>query len=183
MPVIKGHRYDANQFERPSVTVDVVMMCLRQQGLQVLLVNRYSGPNKGMWAIPGGFVHIDESLEGAARRELREASGMQDVYLEQLYTFGDPARDPRTRVITVVYFALLDAGQLQASTDGDNENVGWFSVYHLPPLAFDHVTILQYALNRLRGKLASTTIAFRLLSEQFTFRELQQVYEMILHRR
>jgi 8-oxo-dGTP diphosphatase len=183
MPVTKGHRYDANQFERPSVTVDVVMMSLRQQDLQVLLVNRYSWPYKGMWAIPGGFVHIDEALEEAARRELREATGVQDVYLEQLYTFGDPARDPRTRVITVVYFALLDAGQLQASADSDKEYVGWFSVYHLPPLAFDHEKILQYALNRLRSKLAYTTIAFRLLPEQFTLRDLPQVYEMILHRR
>src|SRR6266487_766419 len=183
MPVSKTHHYNSNQYERPSVTVDVVMMSLRQQDLEVLLVNRHSWPYKGMWAIPGGFVHIDESLEEAARRELREQTDVQDVYLEQLYTFGDPARDLRTRVITVVYFALLDAAQLQASADSDKEYVGWFSVYHLPPLAFDHVQILQYALNRLRGKLAYTTIAFRLLPEQFTLRELQQVYEMILHRR
>jgi ADP-ribose pyrophosphatase YjhB (NUDIX family) len=182
MPVTEGHRYDANQYERPSVTVDVVMMSLRQRDLQVLLVNRHSWPYEGMWAIPGGFVHIDESLEEAVRRALREETGVQDVYLEQLYTFGDPARDPRMRVITVVYFALLDAERFQVDA-ADAVDVGWFSVYHLPPLAFDHAQIIESALSRIRGKLSYTTIAFRLLPEQFTLRELQQVYEIILHRR
>jgi 8-oxo-dGTP diphosphatase len=183
MPVPKGHRYDTGQHERPSVTVNVVMMCLHQHDLQVLLVNRHSWPYEGMWALPGGFVETHESLEETARRELREETGMEDVYLEQLYTFGDPGRDPRTRVITVVYFALLDADRLQASDVDDAVDVGLFSAYHVPPLAFDHAKIIQYALNRLRGKLAYTTIALRLLPEQFTLRELQQVYEMILHRR
>jgi 8-oxo-dGTP diphosphatase len=136
-----------------------------------------------MWAIPGGFVKMDESLEEAAKRELQEETGVQDVYLEQLYTFGDPGRDPRTRVITVVYFALLDSERLQVRAADDAVNVGWFSVYNLPQLAFDHERILEYALNRLRGKLAYTTIAFSLLPEQFTLHELQRVYEIILHRR
>jgi 8-oxo-dGTP diphosphatase len=183
MPVTKKRRSGASQYERPSVTVDVVMMSLRQQDLQILLVMRRSWPFEGMWAIPGGFVNLDESLEEAARRELQEETGVQDVYLEQLYTFGDPGRDPRTRVITVVYFALLDADRLLVSAADDAAHVGWFSVYHLPPLAFDHAKIIAYALTRLRGKLAYTTIAFRLLPEQFTLRELQRVYEIILHRR
>jgi 8-oxo-dGTP diphosphatase len=136
-----------------------------------------------MWAIPGGFVNIDESLETAAKRELQEETGVQDVYLEQLYTFGDPGRDPRTRVITVVYFALLDSERLQVKAADDAVDVGWFSVYQLPPLAFDHEKILHYALERLRGKLDYTTIAFSLLPEQFTLRELQRVYEIILHKR
>ena len=179
----QAHHYDASKYERPSVTVDVVMMSLRQRDLQVLLVKRRSWPYEGMWAIPGGFVNMDESLEAAARRELQEETNVQNVYLEQLYTFGDPGRDPRTRVITVVYFALLDSERLQVKAGDDAADVSWYSVYHLPPLAFDHARILQYALDRLRGKLQYTQIAFNLLPEQFTLRELQRVYEIILHRK
>lgn len=178
-----ARNYDASKYERPSVTVDVVMMSLRQRVLQVLLVKRRSWPFEGMWAIPGGFVNIDESLEAAAKRELQEETSVEDVYLEQLYTFGDPGRDPRTRVITVVYFALLDSERLQVRAASDAADVGWFSVYDLPPLAFDHAKILDYALNRLRGKLDYTTIAFSLLPEQFTLRELQRVYEIIQNKR
>lgn len=177
------HRYDASKYERPSVTVDVVMMTLHQRDLQVLLVKRRSWPYEGMWAIPGGFVNINESLEDAAKRELQEETGVQNVYLEQLYTFGDPKRDPRTHVITVVYFALLDAQQLSVKAADDAVDVGWFSVYQLPPLAFDHDKIIQYTLDRLRGKLDYTTIAFNLLPEQFTLRELQRVNEIILHKK
>lgn len=179
----KAHGYDPSHYERPSVTVDVVMMSVRQGDLQVLLIKRRSWPFEGMWAIPGGFVNMNESLETAAKRELREETGVEDVYLEQLYTFGDPGRDPRTRVITVVYFALLDSERLQVRATDDAMDVSWFPVYQLPALAFDHAKILQYALERLRGKLEYTTIAFSLLPEQFTLRELQRVYEIILHRR
>src|SRR5207249_6287889 len=155
----KAHHYDASKYERPSVTVDVVMMSLRRRDLQVLLIKRRSWPYEGMWAIPGGFVNIDESLEAAAKRELQEETGVQDVYLEQLYTFGNPGRDPRTRVITVVYFALLDSARLQVRAADDAADVGWFSVYDLPLLAFDHEKILHYSLERLWVKLDSTTIA------------------------
>ncbi|GHO66719.1 NUDIX hydrolase [Ktedonobacter sp. SOSP1-52] len=179
----EAHKYDASKYERPSVTVDVVMMSLRQKDLQVLLVKRRSWPYEGMWAIPGGFVNIDESLEDAAKRELQEETQVENVYLEQLYTFGEPGRDPRTRVITVVYFALLDSERLQVKAASDAVDVDWFPVYDLPPLAFDHQQILEYTLNRLRGKLEYTTIAFNLLSEQFTLRELQRVYEIILHKK
>ena len=180
----KAHHYDASKYERPSVTVDVVMMTLRQRDLQVLLIKRRSWPYVGMWAIPGGFVNVDESLEDAVKRELQEETGLQDVYLEQLYTFGDPGRDPRTRVITVVYFALIDYERLKGVRAADDAaDVNWFSVYDLPPLAFDHENIIQYMLTRLRGKLDYTTIAFSLLPEQFTLRELQRVYEIILHKR
>src|SRR5438046_6214012 len=136
------------------------MMSLRQRDLQVLLVKRRSWPFEGCWAIPGGFVKMDESLEAAAKRELQEETAVQDVYLEQLYTFGDPGRDPRTRVITVVNFALLDSERLQVRTADDAADVGGFSVYDLPPLAFDPEKILQYSLERMRRKLDYTTIAF-----------------------
>ncbi|MGI0133539.1 MAG: NUDIX domain-containing protein, partial [Candidatus Micrarchaeaceae archaeon] len=126
---VQSHSYDASKYERPSVTVDVIMMSLRQGDLQVLLIKRRSWPFEGMWAIPGGFVNMDESLETAAKRELREETGLEDVYLEQLYTFGDPGRDPRTRVITVVYFALLDSERLQVRAADDAVEVDWFSVY------------------------------------------------------
>ncbi|GCF08551.1 NUDIX hydrolase [Dictyobacter arantiisoli] len=179
----EAHHYDVNKYERPSVTVDVLMMSLRQRDLQILLIKRRSWPYEGMWAIPGGFVMMNESLEAAAKRELQEETGVQDVYLEQLYTFGDPGRDPRTRVVTVVYFALLDSERLQVRAASDATDVGWFSVYELPQLAFDHQGIIDYALNRLRNKLEYTTIAFNLLPDHFTLRELQSVYEIILHKR
>ncbi len=179
----RAHKYDASKYERPSVTVDVLMMSLRQRDLQILLIKRRAWPYEGMWAIPGGFVNMNESLEDAAKRELQEETGVQDVYLEQLYTFGEPHRDPRTRVITVVYFALLDSERLQVRAADDASDVNWFSVYDLPALAFDHDEIIEYALNRLRGKLEYTTIAFNLLPAQFTLRELQRVYEIILHKR
>src|SRR5258708_17926016 len=124
----RAHHYDASKYDRPSVTVDVIMMSLRQRDLQVLLVKRGSWPYEGMWAIPGGFVNMDESLETAAKRELQEETGVQDVYLEQLYTFGDPGRYPRTHVITVVYFALLDSVSLHVKDAVVDVDVGWFHV-------------------------------------------------------
>lgn len=173
--------YDPNKYDRPSVTVDLAIFTLLKGTLQVLLVKRRQPPFAGMWALPGGFVRIDESLEDAARRELREESGVQDVYLEQLYTFGHPQRDPRMRVITVAYFALVraDKQRLRAATDA--AEVGWFPAYAPPPLAFDHQQILDYAITRLRYKLEYTALAFELLPEEFTLTELQETYEHILN--
>lgn len=174
--------YDVTQYERPSVTVDTVIFTLRQGELQVLLVKRKAWPYEGEWAIPGGFVHMDESLPAAARRELEEETGVDDpdVYLEQLYTFGAPDRDPRTRVITVAYFALVSAERLHLRADTDASSAAWFPAYHLPPLAFDHAEILAYALERLRYKVEYTAVAFQLLPETFTLTELQNAYEHIL---
>lgn len=183
MKIVDPSSQRKGELENPLVTVDVLMMSLRQKDLQMLLIKRRFWPFEDMWAIPGGFVNTDESLEEAAKRELQEKTGVQDVYLEQLYTFGNPGRDPRARVITVVYFALLDAERLQVRVATDTDDLNWFSVYDLPPLAFDHKEIVEYALNRLRNKLDYTTIAFNLLPEQFTLRELQSVYETILHKR
>jgi 8-oxo-dGTP diphosphatase len=174
--------YDVTQYERPSVTADVVIFTILDDALKVLLIKRKSWPYEGMWAIPGGFIKMDESLETAAYRELAEETNVtQDqVYLEQLYTFGKPNRDPRTRVITVAYFALVSVDMLNPRAADDAADVGWFSVYNLPPLAFDHADILNYALTRLRYKLEYTAVGFQLLPEQFTLRELQDAYEIIL---
>jgi 8-oxo-dGTP diphosphatase len=174
--------YDPSRYERPSVTVDVVILTVRDGKLEVLLIKRKRWPFEGMWAIPGGFVNPDESLEDAAKRELEEETGVRDVYLEQLYTFGDPGRDPRTRVITVVYYALIRTDQLHIKANDDAADADWFSLYHLPTLAFDHRKILDYTLQRLRGKLEYTSIGFQLLANEFTLSELQAVYEAILDR-
>jgi 8-oxo-dGTP diphosphatase len=167
-------------YPRPSVTVDVVIFSLRNEDLQVLLIERGHPPFEGMWAIPGGFVGIDESLETAALREMEEETGVHDVYLEQLYTFGDPDRDPRGRVITVAYFALVPAGAVDPQAGTDAARTGWWSIYDLPPLAFDHGDILAYALKRLRYKLEYSAVGFELLPETFTLSELQATYELVL---
>lgn len=178
----KNQSYDANQYERPSVTTDVVIFSILDEMLKVLLIKRKAWPFEDMWAIPGGFVHMDESLDEAAYRELAEETGVtdSDVYLEQLYTFGKPERDPRTRVITVAYFALVSADKLKPQAASDAADVDWFSVYDLPSLAFDHDKILAYALERLRYKLEYSAVGFQLLPEKFTLRELQDAYEIIL---
>lgn len=174
--------YDAARYERPSVTADVVVFTILDGELKILLVKRKNWPYQEMWAIPGGFVEIDERLEEAAYRELREETGVcgEDVYLEQLYTFGDPDRDPRARVITIAYFALVSADKLQLRAASDAADVDWFSAYSPPSLAFDHAEILKYAITRLRYKLEYTALGFQLLPERFTLRELQQAYEMVL---
>src|SRR5258706_11785812 len=169
--------------DRLRVTVDIVVFTIREGDLQVLLVRRGVPPFQGEDAIPGGFLREGESLEEAAARELYEETGVRDVYLEQLYTFGDPNRDPRGRVITVAYYALVASGRLSLVAGADAADARWFPVTRLPHLAFDHQRILDYALERLRNKLEYTTVGFQLLPEKFTLRELQTVYETILGRR
>ena len=173
--------YDPTRYERPSVTVDVVIFTLQDRTLHVLLVKRKHWPFEGRWAIPGGFVNMNESLELAARRELEEETGVRNIYLEQLYTFGDPKRDPRTRVISVAYIALVSADTQTLRVSDESTDVRWFPVRALPgPLAFDHDTILAAGLDRLRSKLEYTTLAFQLLPEVFSILELKQIYEQIL---
>jgi 8-oxo-dGTP diphosphatase len=162
----------------------VALFAFRNDALQVLLIRRKRWPYQDYWAIPGGFIQMGESLEQSALRELREETGVDDVYLEQLYTFGDPARDPRTRVISVAYFALLGADQARQVQAGDDAaEARWWSMADLPPLAFDHQRILRYAHQRLRWKLEYTALGFLLLPEAFTLGELQAVYEAVLRER
>ncbi len=237
--------YDASQFERPSVTVDMLIFTvvdeqeenyrkLSPKSLQILLVKRGEHPFLGQWALPGGFVSPRESLEDAAKRELFTETNIQNIYLEQLYTWGDVGRDPRTRVISTSYMALVDSSALSLQAGDDADEAEWFrledkwlketktatengtvtekwlelrlvnakeelsatikitktianrivqerrEIVDAGKIAFDHAKLIQYALERLRGKIEYTDIAFALMPELFTLSELQQVYEVIL---
>ena len=163
-----------------QLTVDIVIFTIQQGALKVLLVKRGIEPFAGQYAIPGGFVLENESLDQAAMRELREETGVADVYLEQLYSFGDPKRDPRGRVVTVAYFALISPEHSRLRAGSDAAAAAWFEVDAIPDLAFDHAKILAYAVERLRNKLEYTTVGFQLLPEKFSLSELQEVYEAIL---
>lgn len=166
---------------RPALSVDIVIFSVRQETLQVLLVCRDEEPFRGMWALPGGFVRQNESLEEAAARKLAEETGLRDAYLEQLYTYGDPNRDPRGWVVSVAYFALIAADRPICCESGtDRKQAAWFSMGKLPRLAFDHAQILTTALRRLRYKLEYTAVGFELLPEEFTLSEIQSTYEIIL---
>jgi 8-oxo-dGTP diphosphatase len=169
-------------YPRPSVTVDLIILTIAENDLRVLLIRRKQAPFAGRWALPGGFVEMNESLEDAAARELKEEVGVERVYLEQLYTFGEPKRDPRGRVISVAYFALIDAEGQRIVAASDAADAAWHSVFQPPRLAFDHRKILDYAVWRLRNKLEWTTVGYELLQQRFTLSELQRVYEIILQR-
>jgi 8-oxo-dGTP diphosphatase len=189
--------YDPQAFPRPSVAVDLVLMTVAQGRLIALLQRRQDHPFKGSWALPGGFVHIDEALDDAAARVLSDKAGLADAYIEQLYTFGAPDRDPRMRIITVAYFALLPARILLEAVRARPDlalsplDVPWAGEAGGPvtalgpdgqalPLAFDHAAILGHAVKRLRGKLDYSKVAFALLPDRFTLRALQDVHEAIL---
>lgn len=167
-------------YPHPAITTDVVVFSVRAQQVAVLLVKRAAEPFQGAWALPGGFADIDEDLEDCALRELREETGVHGVYLEQLYTFGRPGRDPRERVISVAYYALAPWERVQAHAAGDAAAAGWFGIHELPTLAFDHGEIIAVAHQRLVAKLDYSTIAFQLLPKTFTLSELQEVYEILL---
>jgi len=169
-------------YPRPAVAVDCVVFGLDDTDLRVLLIQRDLPPYEGSWALPGGFVETDESLEEAARRELLEETGIDIVYLEQLYTFGEVGRDPRDRVITVAYYALVKLRDHRVHAATDARNAAWFGVQDLPRLAFDHDGILATAQERLRGKVRYQPIGFELLPAKFTLRQLQHMYETILDR-
>jgi 8-oxo-dGTP diphosphatase len=180
--------YNADAFPKPSVTVDVAAFTAREGKLCILLVKRGVWPYEGAWALPGGFVRLDEDLDTAARRELSEETGVAAAhYLEQLYTFGTVDRDPRTRVISVAYYALLPGLESglpvrEPEAGSDAAEALWWPLETLPALAFDHGDIVKTALERLRAKLGYTSVAYALLPEEFTLTELQSVYELILGR-
>ena len=167
-------------YPRPSVAVDCVIFGLDKTDLKVLLIQRGNDPYKHHWAFPGGFVEMDESLETAALRELEEETGVKNVFFEQLFTFGNPERDPRGRVISVSYFALVNLEDHPVQAASDAENAAWFPFDKLPELAFDHQIIMKTAFNRLRSKVRYQPLGFELLPEKFTLAQLQELYEKIL---
>ncbi|WP_077146593.1 NUDIX domain-containing protein [Sphingopyxis sp. KK2] len=171
--------YDPGAFPPLAVTVDLVLMTVQNGHLAVLLQRRSEAPHKDEWALPGGFVGIDESLDDAAQRILADKAGLKDAWLEQLYSFGDPGRDPRMRIVTIAYFALLPAAELSAPLAARSDLM-LAPLDTLPPLAFDHRTIIDHAATRLRGKLDYAPVAFALLPPRFTLRALQDVHEAIL---
>jgi 8-oxo-dGTP diphosphatase len=171
------------EYPRPALTVDCVVFGLQQDAaLKVLLIRRKLEPYRGSWSLPGGFVQIAESVDAAAARELKEETGVENAYLEQLYTFGQPDRDPRDRVVSVTYYALvnLQAHPLQAATDASDAQ--WFELSAVPEMGFDHDRILACAIARLRAKIRYEPIGFELLPKTFTLSQLQQLYEQILER-
>ena len=168
------------QHPHPAVTTDIVIFTIRRQQLELLLIRRADEPFKDCWALPGGFVNIDEDLDRCALRELEEETGITGVYLEQLYTFGAPGRDPRERVISVAWYALIPPDRMNIRAASDAREVAWFEVRQLPPLAFDHKAIVEMAHQRLAAKLNYSTIALQFMPEKFSLSELQQVYESIL---
>jgi 8-oxo-dGTP diphosphatase len=167
---------------RPKVAVDIVLFAIEGGRPRTYLVQLRSGPARGRWAFAGGLVRIGEMLDEAARRELEASTGLRDAYLEQLFTFGDPSRDPRAHVVSVAYMALIADPRRVAAPGGKYLDGRWFEVSALPELAYDHSVMAEYALRRLKAKLEYTNIACNLLPETFTFAELEALYAKILER-
>lgn len=177
-----AEREESRRLEaHPYVAVDVVVFAIADGTLEVLLVRVGEGPHAGRWAFPGGLVGLGESLDQAAMRALTRKTGLKGLYLEQLRTFGDPGRDPRGRVVSTAYFALVSRKDA-VRTSRRYAGVGWFPFRSLPELAYDHRAVARCALARLRAKLAYTNIVYGLLPREFTLGELQGIYEIILGR-
>ena len=184
-------RYNLNEFDRPSLAVDITLLTVRERQLEVLVIKRTEHPAKGLWSLPGGFVGITETLEAAAHRILNTKAHLKHPYLEQLFTFGQPNRDPRMRIISVAHYALVPANQLQALEDEnlrlaqlrfENDTLEVDLEDSPVTLAFDHLEMIQMTLQRLRGKLDYSPVGYALLPKKFTLRELQDVHETILGR-
>lgn len=172
-----------NGLGKRTVAVDVVLFTIQDGTLKALLVKRENAPYRGAWALPGGLVDQDESVDAAALRELQDETNIDNIYLEQLYTFGDANRDPRGCVITIAYYALVNWQRFELKSRFRVTDANWFPLRRLPDLAFDHRRIIDYALERLRSKINYTTVGFQLMSKQFTLTELQRSYEVIVAKR
>ena len=170
------------EYPHPAVTTDIVIFTVRDAKLNLLLIKRGMDPFKGSWALPGGFVRMEESLDECAKRELEEETGLSGVYLEQLYTFGRTDRDPRERVISVTYYTLTPSETMELSAGTDAEEAQWFPVDKLPELGFDHQEIIRVAQERLSAKMEYSTIGLQFMPEEFTLSQLQTVYEQAIGR-
>lgn len=166
------------KYPHPAVTTDCVIFGFDGTKLQILLIERGIEPYKGKWAFPGGFLNPDETAEEGALRELQEETGLTGAYIEQFHTFTNPDRDPRERVITIAYYALVKIQEVKGGDDAARAK--WFGLDEVPQLAFDHDMILREALSRLRERIHFKPIGFELLPEKFTMKELQSLYEAIL---
>jgi 8-oxo-dGTP diphosphatase len=173
------HTYE---YPRPAVTVDCVLFGFDKGGLKVLLTKRGIEPYQGKWAFPGGFIQEQETADECARRKLFEEAGLKDIFLEQLYTFSEVDRDPRYRVISIAYYALVKSTDYVLEAGLNIAEVQWFDMQEVTGLAFDHNSILEVAVERLKGKIRYQPIGFELLPEQFTLPELHRLYETILQR-
>lgn len=171
------------EYPRPAVSSDCVIFAFDGKQLNVLLIERKNDPFKGYWAFPGGFLEMDETSEQCARRELEEETGIKDACLEQLYAFSGLNRDPRGRVVSVAYIALVRQSRTQPVAGDDARQAIWFPVTHLPQLAFDHELIFRTAMQRLRQKICYQPIGYELLEEKFTLPELVRLYESIMGQR
>lgn len=176
----------AYKYPRAALTVDCVVFGCELEGpdpqLSILLIKRKNEPFRGDWAFPGGFLQVDEAIEDGARRELLEETGIDCPYMEQLFTFGGLERDPRERVISIAYFALVNQTDFKVKAATDASDAKWWPVDSLPELAFDHDQILQTAIERLQGKIRYQPIGFELLPEKFSLSQIQKLYEIILQR-
>lgn len=168
------------QYPHPAVTVDCIIFGFDGQSLKVMLIQRKSEPFAQNWALPGAFVNENESLENCAERVLQKEGNISGVYLEQLFTFGLPSRDPRERVISVAYMGLIKTADFELIASNDELQIEWRDISEIPDLAFDHSQILQTAIDRIRGKIRYQPIGFELMNAKFTIPQLQQLYEAIL---
>lgn len=166
------------KYPHPAVTTDCVIFGFDGQSLKVLLVERGIEPYKGRWAFPGGFLNPDERAEEGARRELNEETGLEGAFIEQFHTYTEPNRDPRERVITIAYFALVRIQEVHGGDDATKAQ--WFPIEKVPQLAFDHDRILRDATRKLRERIHFEPIGFELLPDKFTMKDLQLLYEAIL---
>ncbi|MFQ6010249.1 MAG: NUDIX domain-containing protein [Candidatus Aenigmatarchaeota archaeon] len=178
-------KYKVERYERPSVAVDILVFTIREGKLHILLIKRGTHPFRDMLALPGGFVGIKEDLRDAAMRELFEETNVKGIHIEQFQTFGKPDRDPRTRVITVAYIALINSENIKLLSRADAADAFWISIKKIPKkIAFDHKKIIKQGLGYLREKLEQgSPIAFQLLPSSFTLSELQKTYEIILNKK
>lgn len=167
------------KYPHPAVTTDCAIFGFDGMKLKVLLIERGLDPYKGKWALPGGFVKVDETVDDGARRELREETGLEPEYIEQFHCFSDPNRDPRERVITIAFFAIVKISEVEGGDDAVRAR--WFDLDEMPQLAFDHESIMRMAMTRLRERIHFQPIGFELLPEKFTLKELQMLYEAILN--